>query len=142
MTTEQIFVKIQEWEDEAGESFVDYFMHDRVDDKDWGQFLIQKGFEDRGKAIIEVYDAHKEAKQFCCQDQDFLYSVNQEPDFDKETNWKGLVSYECLYDDEGTWSRPKYEQDVMLWAEFLSTHPIYLEKVKEFFKDSEDEDAD
>lgn len=139
MTTEEIFNKILDWEIEAGESFTDYFMHDRVDDKDWAMFLIGKGYEERGKAILKAVHEHELVGEPCCLDQEFLYNIHEYPKFEESLNWKGLPSYDVLYDENQDWSRKKYEKDSALWAEFLSTHPVYLEKVKEFFKDSEDD---
>lgn len=134
MTKEELTQKIKDWESDAGESFVDYFMHG-INDKDWGLFLINRGFEERGEAIINSYDAHEKAKEFCCQDQNFLYSIHSYPEFTEDSNWNGVLSYECVYDDE-TATDENYDEDVELWVEFL-INSNYLEKVTKFLTNAE-----
>lgn len=133
LTIAQLANTIGEWEQDAGESFTDYFMHGGVNDKDWGLWLIDNGHKERGEAIVKSYDAHEAACQFCCQDQDFLYAIFTNPEFVEEQNWKGLPSFEVCYSDED-WSYELEDKNHLLWAEFLLSSEIYTAKVTEFLK--------
>lgn len=109
---QETFEKILKFEQEAGESFTDYFMHDNVNDNAWATWLQEKGFTENAKVIFdEIADGNN------CIDQDVLYEIYDENP-DKE------------------WSNEEHEKNVMLWAEFLSSKPEYLEEVNDFFKDN------
>lgn len=134
MTTEELADRISDWEMDHGESFTDYFMHDNIDDKEWGEWLITKGFKERGEAIIEVYDAHAAANEFCCQDQAFLYQVHQFPNYEVSMGWKGIIEYGVIWDCDFE-TDENMDKEFLLWAEFLLSAPKYTEAVEEFLND-------
>lgn len=138
MTAQEIADKISEWEYEAGESFTDYFMHDTVLDEDWGKWLIKVGHKERGEAILKSVESHKEANQFCCQDQEFLYGIYVHPEFVESLSWKKCISYDVIYDDDLD-NEANRDKDRLLWAQFIldPDNLFYLDKFNTFLEDDE-----
>lgn len=103
-----MYKRIIDWQMDVGESFTDYFMHDRVKDVSWGFWLLGKGYTKRANEILEEVQAGNK-----CLDQELLYHVHNE-------------------DDPNYYSHGYY-QDIALWAEFLCSTRIYIDRVNEFF---------
>lgn len=126
MTVEELAKRIGEWEQEAGESFTDYFMHDRVRDNSWAFWLLGKGYSERANAIIvEILEGR------LCIDQQALYNLNYHPNI---TVIDGFL--EVLWEDEYMTSE-NYNKDILLWAEFLLATPFYTEKITKWLKEQE-----
>jgi len=109
MTKQELVLKINDWEENAGESFTDYFMHSNVKDLNWAFWLLGKGFKDKALEIIDLI-----SKGETCIDQDILYEIYSE------------------YDDDFV----PYNKNVEIWAEFLVSTPFYLKKVIDFFEEN------
>tara|TARA_R110000782_G_scaffold54693_2_gene115737 strand:+ start:2078 stop:2533 length:456 start_codon:yes stop_codon:yes gene_type:complete len=106
---------IGKWESEAGESFCDNFMHDNVADNSWAFWLLGKGFtEIANEIILEILSGNQ------CIEQELLYEIYN------------------TYDGE-TWIQENYNENMLLWAEFLVSTPFYLEKTLNFFKDEDND---
>lgn len=106
-----IYERIIKWEEDAGESFTDYFMHDNVRNQSWAFWLLGKGYTERANQIIDEIINGEE-----CIDQELLYE---------------------LYDiNEGPDYHTPFLKNVALWAEFLSATPTYVERVNEFFENN------
>lgn len=106
--------KIHEFEREAGESFTDRFMHDKVKDASWAFWLLGKGYKSRANVIIQaILDGER------CIDQDILYDIH------------GAES-----EDAESWDEESYGKNTLLWAEFLAGTPYYLEKVLAFLAEN------
>lgn len=111
---EAMFQRIVDWEREAGESFTDYYMHDNVRDVSWAFWLLGKGFVERANEILnEVNDDKK-----LCLDQELLYDIYPSYEYTEQTN---------------TWNEDNYYKNVRLWAEFLVSTDIYLQRIMEWF---------
>jgi len=107
MTKEQLATKILKWENDSGESFTDYFMHDHVKNVSWAFWLLGKGFHEF--ALVIIRELEKGEKYI---DQETLYEIHSE-----ETD-----SYE------------NHEKNVLIWAEFLVATDSYVERVTKFFE--------
>lgn len=127
MTKEKLIEEIQKWEEDAGESFTDYFMHDSVADNSWAFWLLGKGFTERANIIIDQL-----LKKQICLDQSLLYDIHLADVCDLESAYP--------YGDYETkgWTEENYLKDVELWAEFLTATPYYLDKVTKFFEKYEE----
>jgi len=122
-TVEEITQKINDWEEENGESFTDYFMHDRVKNLSWGFWLLGKGHTEHADKLI---DKMTEEGADCYIDQDELYEIhNPYPD-----------GYEEGYSDDA------HQKNIVIWAEFLSATKTYRERVNKFFNPKEEETND
>lgn len=53
-TIEAMAARIRKWEMRAGESFTDYYMHDKVKNVSWAFWLLGKGFNERANELIPV----------------------------------------------------------------------------------------
>lgn len=125
MCTEQIkelAKKIIDWENDAGESFTDYFMHDNVADRSWAFWLLGKGYTSRANEIIEEIVKQQNSKVHVCLDQELLYDLHEEEPWDEEAK-----SY--------NWNQENYNKNVMLWSEFLLATSLYTQRVQDFFKE-------
>lgn len=105
-TAEALAVKIREWELSAGESFTDYYMHDRVKNVSWAFWLLGKGFSQRANFLIDMITASQYLEQ------DILYD---------------------LYGDLEAWNETTHMQNVQLWAEFLVASDRYWKDITEWF---------
>jgi hypothetical protein len=121
--TKELFDKICNWEQETGESFIDYFMHDHVLDSFWAFWLIGKGYHERGNKIVELLVAGE-----TCLDQALLYQVHSA----------------IIVDDYGIDVEPfdteLFDKDAMLWAEFLTATPHYYNRITTWFKENENKE--
>lgn len=108
---DDMFNKIIEWEYEAGESFTDYYMHDNVREVSWAFWLLGKGFVERAN---EILNQHSVAK----------YSLDQEILFDIYPSYEG---------ENCSWNEENYHKNIRLWAEFLVSSDIYLQRITEWF---------
>ena len=113
MTKEKLAEKISEWCEDAGESFTDYFMHDNVNDSDWANWLLSKGFSEKAHEILGLIEEGE-----TCIDQDVLYEVYSE------------------HDDNGKYDFTAYDKNIEVWADFLVSTPTYLKKVIDFFEEN------
>lgn len=136
-----IHKEICAWEERMGESFPDYFLDDNISgdmlDR-YADFVALQGFPERADRIR--LDIEKSLRTGYCTDQDTLFYPNSlpvfvEPDEDDD---------EGYYDDEGAeWQNiPNgyhiaYDQDILLWARFISSEPELLEKYNDFMASKE-----
>ena len=107
-----MFQRIIAWERDAGESFTDYYMHDNVRDVSWAFWLLGKGFVERANEILNEVNDDK----ILCLDQELLYDI--------------YPSYEG---EDCSWNEVNYYKNVLLWAEFLVSTDIYLQRITEWF---------
>jgi hypothetical protein len=103
-------------------------MHDNIKDDHWAFWLIGKGFTARGRIILEQL-----LKGETCLDQTLLYYPNSSVVRDEHGDPYG--------DSEGAMEE-MYERDVDLWAEFLTSSPIYITNVMSFLIDEELDNAE
>lgn len=108
---DDMFERILTWECEAGESFTDYYMHDNVREVSWAFWLLGKGFVERAN---EILNQHSVAK----------YSLDQEILFDIYPSYEG---------EDCSWNEENYHKNIRLWAEFLVSSDIYLQRITEWF---------
>lgn len=99
---------IHKWEQNAGESFTDYFMHDRVKDVSWAFWLLGKGYSERANMLIDLIQAGNK-----CIDQELLYHLHMTEEWDEEL----------------------YSKDIDLWADFLTASDRYFKEIEGWFKD-------
>lgn len=111
MEVKELTQKLIDWEINAGESFMDYFLHDNVKASSWGFWLLGKGYIDFGNNIISKF----------IKDE----YLEQEELFD--------VFGADIDDDSDKWNK-----NFELWAEFLLATPTYTERVYDFLKDDEE----
>lgn len=116
MTKEELAKKIIEWEIEAGESFTDYFMHDRVKNLSWAFWLLGKGFTEHALVIIRKME--KDGAD-AYQEQETLYEIYPE------------------YDENENYSNDAHERNVMVWSEFLLSTDTYTKRIEEFLQENE-----
>lgn len=121
MTAEELKDKIREWEYEAGESFNDYFSHDRVYNISWAFWLIGKGFIEHGNSIIEEHNKPGNDSHYVGQEE--LYQIYPE--------YVGLNEY-----GDPKWMEDNYEKNVLLMAEFLLATSTYRKRLKEWADDN------
>lgn len=100
--------KILSWEANAGESFTDYFMHNRVKDVSWAFWLLGKGYEERANILINKIQAGEK-----CIDQETLYHIHMD-----------------------VWDEEEFHKDVELWADFLTASDRYFNEVKAWFEEN------
>lgn len=105
-TKEALAAKISAWEMDAGESFTDYYMHDHVKNVSWAFWLLGKGFTERANELIDLIQAGNK-----CIDQELLYVL-------------------CEYNSD---QDAEYEENVLLWAEFLVASDRYWKDITEWF---------
>lgn len=104
--------KIRDWENDAGESFTDYFMHDNVYAVSWAFWLAGKGYTDKANEIIgEVESGNK------CIDQEVLFDIVDNKNFTDEVHFK----------------------NILIWSDFLLATETYVKRVSEFFKEQEED---
>ena len=113
--------RIRSWEQDAGESFTDYFMHDNVAYRSWAFWLLGKGHTIRANKIIEEI-VKQESKGRLSLSQELLFDVHGEYTWNEDTQ-------------KETWHEDLYDKNVMLWAEFLLATSLYTGRVEEFFKE-------
>lgn len=105
-TKEALAAKIRAWELSAGESFTDYYMHDRVKNVSWAFWLLGKGFSQRANFLIDMITASQYLEQ------EILYD---------------------LHGDLEEWSESTHQQNILLWAEFLVASDRYWKDISEWF---------
>ena len=113
-TKEKLVKEIAKWESEAGESFIDYFMHDNVNVLSWSFWLLGKGYISHALNIIR--EIEKGNTYF---DQEDLFNIY--PEYIRE-------------EDEEVWQENSWKKNCEIWAEFLVATDTYQEKAFEFFK--------
>ena len=115
MKSSEILRRILDWEQDAGESFFDYFCHDTVKDSSWAFFLLGKGLNKHGNAIInEILNDNE------CIDQGVLYEIKPE-------------YIECHPNEK--YSSENYEYNLSVMAEFISCTKYYTDLFIEFLKE-------
>ena len=100
---------IRNWELTAGESFTDYYMHDRVKNVSWAFWLLGKGFQARANFLIDMITISSYLEQ------EILYE---------------------LYGDPENWTEETHFQNVELWAEFLIASDRYWNEIVQWFKEN------
>lgn len=128
ITKEILIDKISKWEYEVGESFTDRFMHDNVRDVSWAFWLIGKGFKERGNIIINLVDRGE-----TCLDQSLLYEIHYSKIIDGEYGDHG----EEAYKKSREYAEEMYDKDIELWAEFLTSSDVYLERITKWFNEED-----
>lgn len=111
---EQLADNISAWENNNGESFTDYFMHDNVKDRSWAFWVLGKGFHEHANRIIDELLAGE-----TCLDQDMLYEIYSEDVDDREE------------------LNENADKNKLLWAEFLLATPFYTEKITKWFEEGD-----
>lgn len=113
-TIEEAVTSIIDWEIQAGESFVDYFMHDNIDDGAWAYWLLARGYVKHANNIImELLAGEKNL------DQEVLYHVYDENDEDPHVGGQNMV------------------KNINLMAEFLVETPSYLVALNKFLNNNQ-----
>lgn len=112
-TTEELVKLIFEWEREAGEDFMDYFLHDNVKPLSWSFWLLGKGFTEHALNIIIKLERGE--SYF---DQDELFEVYPE----EEDQWLEVRT-----------------KNTNLWAEFICATASYRQRFKDFITDHEED---
>jgi hypothetical protein len=113
-SVEDAVTRIIDWEIEAGETFMDYFMHDTVDDGAWAYWLLSRGHVKHANNILmEILSGEK------CIAQDVLYEVYDEREGDNGYSEENIV------------------KNIELMAEFLVADSKYLEKLNQFLENKE-----
>lgn len=113
-TVDDAVTRIIDWEIEAGETFMDYFMQTNVDDGAWAYWLLAKGYVKHANNIImELLAGEKDLPQ------DVLYEVYDERE------------------GENGYSEENIVKNIELMAEFLVETPQYLEKLNKFLENKE-----
>lgn len=113
MEIQELKEKIIQWELDNQESFIDYFMHDKVKDGSWAFWLLGKGYSERANVIIDLLVSKKTL------DQALLYQVNS-----------ALVVEN--YGDDEPFNKFNYYKDIELCAEFLLSNKYYKNKIIDF----------
>lgn len=114
MTQKELVIKINKWEQEAGESFTDYFMHDRVKTLSWAFWLLGKGHK---KTALTIIGGLEKGETYF--DQETLFEIHP--------TYKGQK-----------WIEGNHQKNIEIWAEFLVATKSYVERVTEFFNNKED----
>lgn len=114
-TSAEISEKIHRWEGEEGESFTDYFMHDRVNNQSWSFWLLGKGYIEHANKLITKMSVEGVD---CYLDQEELYEIHGEH-------------------INGNWSDENHDKNIKIWSEFLSDSTLYNERVNQFFNDKQ-----
>lgn len=112
MTKEELFDKIQSWEDDNGESFIDYFAHDNIKESSYAFWLLGKGYNSFANYIITSI----------LNDQHYFLSQSE------------LFEVFHQYDEDGNFIEENYDKNLMLVAEFLVSTPFYLSLIDDWFK--------
>lgn len=112
MTSKELVDKIFDWEAEAGESFYDYYAHDRIEYLSWADFLELKGYKERADEIRQEY--HKDSMNYV--DQETLFHI---------------------YSESGELWRKNTEKNLNLLAEYLCSNEQRLAKVLKWFEQEE-----
>lgn len=110
--------QIRDWERQAGESFTDYYMDDRVKEVSWAFWLLAFDggrHSDRANYLIDELTARKSLGQ---EEKFHLF-------YDPEMSW-GSTHDEWLAAEE------VYFQDFMLWAEFLTASDRYFNDIEDW----------
>jgi hypothetical protein len=119
--------KIRNWEHEHGESFYDYFAHDRISNVSWAFWLIGKGYKEHGNAILEEHNKEGNTTHYVGQEE--LYNIYPE--------YVGRNQY-----GDPDFSDENYEKNLAIMAEFLVDTPIYTKRVMDWFKQYDEENVE
>ncbi len=114
MEKSEVLKKILEWEQDAGESFVDYFCHDTIKDSSWAFFLLGKGLKGHATVIInEILDDNE------CIGQDVLYEIK--PEYSEDT--------------PHVFNKENFEYNMSVVAEFIACTEYYVNQFVTFLKE-------
>lgn len=117
-TIEALAAKIRSWELDAGESFTDYYMHDRVKNVSWAFWLLGKGFSERANTLIDLIQS---GQQYI--DQELLYEL-----YDQD-----------ITEGESSWDEEVHKKNILVWAEFLIASDRYWKDIAGWFADQTDQ---
>lgn len=112
MTREELYKKIQQWESDNGESFVDYFAHDSVKPVSWAFWCIGRGYVEHGNIIANLIESGEDYIE-----QDVLFDIH--PEYIND-----------VYNVENA------DTNTMILADFLTASEIYQKRVTEFFNEN------
>jgi hypothetical protein len=80
MTKTDILSAINQWEQDHGESFIDYFAHDRINQTSWGSWLL--GFGMGKEDVTLITHAHNIIEELVIEneyiDQEILFEIYPE----------------------------------------------------------------
>lgn len=114
---------LRDWEMDAGESFTDYYMDDRVKPVSWAFWLLGKGYTEKANKLIDDITARR--------------SVGQ------------MDTFHIHYADGMSWSDwdaadATYFKDFLIWADFLCASDRYFKDIKEWLEDwfKDDDECD
>jgi len=116
MTKEELLDKIINWESENGESFNDYFSHDKIDARNWAYYLSQTGHEDISLMINEECDKNSRG---WCLDQELMFEI-----------------YPC-YDEDGKFNAQNYNANFSILVNYFFERGELLQEVIEFLNQEE-----
>ena len=122
--------RIANFETEAGESFVDYFMDDNVFFTSWAFWLVGKGYLQRGNMIVNEINARGGPRGW--SDQEFVFGINTSPIVVDE----GIGAY-CEELEDFNLLNTAQELDYRLWAEFLISTDRYFKPFTDFLENFE-----
>jgi spore coat polysaccharide biosynthesis predicted glycosyltransferase SpsG len=109
---EEIIELINWFEQEWGESFNDYFSHDRISNVVWASWLLGKGHIEHANNLLNQM-----------KDNTSVY-IGQEELYE--------IYPEYIYEPNETWMKENYEKNTEIMAEFLSSSDIYQDKFDKF----------
>ncbi len=113
LTKNTLFNIICDWESNAGEDFMDYYMHDNIKNASWAFWLLGKGYIEHANIIVKlILDGER------CIDQETLYYV-----------------YPIDYKYTNEINEENYNKNIMLWSEFLVSTDFYTDSFLEFIKE-------
>lgn len=121
---EEYATRIRNWEIDAGEGFLDYFMDDMVNEKSWAFWLIGKGYVERGNYIIEQCLKNDECT---FHDMEMVYHIAEGGiKYDAEYDTHYVIEGDADNDEDNIWLNAK------LWAEFLISTEYYRNMLDEW----------
>lgn len=116
MSTIDLKTKIDSWENEYGESFYDYYAHDRINYHQWADFLESKGLKENAQKIRDEYEHEKKNTGLHYVDQETLFTIYPEYSGEK-------------YSEENA------EKNMSLLAEFIVSKESRLNQVLKWFEE-------
>lgn len=128
MIKEEVFSKINEWEEENGESFVDYF------NSDIHALTYMSWCLGRGHITPEKFDLWAEAYNANnLEAEDPNYFVYNAEDHRGDVPFAVVISAE--------WNREDQDKAYGILAEFISEMKVYVGRLKAFLAEAENPEA-
>lgn len=114
--------KLRNWEMDAGESFVDYFMDGRVNEINWAFWLLGKGHTATATFII---NSKADGVKYLDQTEKFHVHYND------DVSWDDWDAADAIY-----------FKDFLIWAEFLLASKVYTDRINEWFSEQEQDEEE